>query len=134
MSSARKKRKVSLPAWVAKSLECPVCLETIKDPPIFQCEKGHGLCQTCREPLKAQNKPCPVCRGKLVDTRCLAVENILEQLPKVKCKYEGCTFERSNGDLVKEHEDECREKPVKCETCKEPIAMSKLVGHLETKH
>ena len=113
--------KRKLPVWVTKSLECPVCLATIKDPPIFQCEKGHGLCQTCREPLKAENKPCSVCRGRLTDTRNLAVENMLEQLPKIKCKYEGCTFQRSNGELVKRHEDEeCRERPVRCEFCQEP--------------
>ena len=118
----------TLPDWVAKSLECPVCLETIKDPPVYLCEKGHGMCQTCREPLKAQNKPCPVCRGKLLDTRSLAVENMLEQLPKIKCKNEGCTFERSDDQLVKRHEDECRERPVKCEFCQETFAMSKLWG------
>ena len=137
MASAGEKGKsdLSLPDWVAKSLECPVCLETIKDPPIFQCEKGHGLCQTCREPLKAQDKPCPVCHGKLLDVRNLAVENILEQLPNIKCKNEGCTFERSNGELVKRHEEvECRERPAKCEECQEPIAVPKLYEHLQTKH
>ena len=84
MASTGQKRKAdfAFPDYVVKSLECPVCLETIKDPPVFQCEKGHALCQTCRAPLKAQGKPCPVCRGKLVDTRNLAVENMLEQLPK----------------------------------------------------
>ena len=59
---------------------------------------------------------------------------MLEQLPKIKCKNEGCTFEKSNGQLVRRHEDECMERPVKCEDCKEPVAMSKLVGHLQTKH
>jgi len=137
MASAGKKRKAefSLPDWAAKSLECPVCLETIKDPPIFLCEKGHGLCDTCREPLKAQDMPCPVCRGKLTDVRSLGLENILEQLPKIKCKNKGCTFERADGELVKRHEDEkCRERPGKCETCQEPIPLSKLFDHLVTKH
>jgi len=136
MASAGQKREgdFSLPDWVTKFLECPVCLEIIKDPPVYLCEKGHALCLTCREPLKAQDKPCPVCRGKLTDARNLVVENMLELLPKIKCKNEGCTFEKSNGDLVKTHEEECRERPVKCGNCKEPIAMSKLVAHLETEH
>ena len=66
MAPAGKKRKadISFPDYVVKSLECPVCLETIKDPPIYLCEKGHGLCQTCREPLKAQDRPCPVCAAR----------------------------------------------------------------------
>jgi len=126
----------SLPDWVAKFLpECPVCLDPIKDPPVYLCEEGHAMCQTCRDPLKAQDQPCPLCRKKLVDTRNLAVENLLGQLPKIKCKNEGCTFERSDSQLVKRHEDEeCRERLGKCEICQEPIALSKLVGHLGTKH
>ena len=136
MASSEKKRKgtSSLPDWVTKHLECPVCLESIQDPPIFLCEKGHPLCQTCREPLKAQEKPCPVCRGKLTDVRNVTVENMLEELPKTKCKNEGCTFQRSNVQLVKSHENKCSERPIKCEFCLEPIALSKLVGHLESKH
>ena len=134
---AEKKRKAdfSLPEWAAKSLECPVCLEKILDPPIFLCEKGHVMCQTCREPLKTQDKPCPVCQGKLLDVRNLGLENFLEQLPKIKCKYEGCTFERADGELVKRHEDEkCRERPGKCELCQDLIPLSKLSDHLVTKH
>jgi len=124
----------TLPDWVAKSLECPVCLDTIKNPPIHQCEKGHGLCSTCRQTLKDQDKPCPVCRGKLTDTRNFALENVLEQLPKIKCKYSGCTFQKSDAQQVKIHEEECRERRVYCELCLKHIAMSKLFGHLETKH
>ena len=125
------------PDWVAKSLECPVCLEIIESPPIYLCEKGHGLCSACRQPLKDQDLPCPVCRGKLTDTRNFALENVLEQLPKVKCKYEGCNFQKSDAQQIKIHQkEECRERPVICAiaSCQKPIAMSKLFGHLETKH
>ena len=123
----------SLPDW-AKSLECPVCLNTIEDPPIYLCEKGHGLCNTCRETIKAQNKPCPVCREKLIDARNVAVDNILEQLPKIKCKYDGCAYEKSDTQLVKKHEEDCRERQVTCEECQKPIALSKLFAHLDTEH
>jgi len=135
MASTERKGSLSLPDWVAESLDCPGCLKTIKDPPIYLCEKGHGLCSTCREQLKAEDKSCPLCRGKLTDTRSLAVENFLEKLPKIRCKYDGCTFERSEKQLVKNHEDQdCREKPVKCRLCPESVAMSKMVSHLKTKH
>ena len=120
MATGGNKREgaLSLPDWLAKVLECPVCLEPIKDPPVYLCEEGHALCLTCREPLKAQDKPCPVCRRKLVDTRSLALENLLNQLPKIKCKNKGCTFERADSQLVKRHEDEeCRERQGKCEIC-----------------
>ena len=123
MAPAGKKRKTDmpLPNYMVKALECPVCWETIKDPPIFLCEKGHGMCQTCRDPLKAQDQPCPVCRCKLSETRNLVAEEILEQLPKIKCKNNGCTFKRADNQLVKKHEEDCRERPVKCEDCQEPF-------------
>ena len=101
----------SLPDWLAESLECPVCLDPFKDPPIYLCEKGHGLCQTCRDPLKAQDKSCPLCLGKLLDVRNLAVESMLEKLPKIKCKYEGCAFERWDGELVKTQEGPTSNRP-----------------------
>jgi len=124
----------SLPDW-AKSLECPVCLNTIEDPPIYLCEKGHGLCNTCRETIKAQNKPCPVCRGKLTDVRNMACEDMLKNLPKIRCKHNGCTFQRLDAQLVKIHEDEeCKEKLVQCKLCPQSIALSQLFSHLKTKH
>ena len=109
----------SLPECVVESLKCPMCLETIKDPPIYICEKGHGMCQTCRTSLKAQKKPCPVCRGKLTDVRNLGLENILDQLPKIKCKNTGCTFEGPDGQLLKRHEDEVHKnlRTYDCEVC-----------------
>ena len=112
MASSQKKRKldVSLPDLCDEILQCPVCLETIKDPPVFLCEKGHGLCYSCRDQIKAQGKPCPVCKGKLIDARNWAVEKMLEKLPKTKCKYEGCTFSRSDTQLVKNHEEKCKQR------------------------
>ena len=96
--AGKKKREIThrLTGW-PNLFECPVCLDPFKDPPIYLCEKGHGLCQTCRDPLKAQDKPCPVCRGKLVDTRNLAVENMLEQLQQLpKAGLEIRHFEKNS--------------------------------------
>ena len=93
MASAGEKRKadVSLEDLVAEALECPVCLETIKDPPVFICTNGHELCQKCREPLKAEGKPCPVCQGELLDVRNRFAEKALDKLPKTQCKHNRCT-------------------------------------------
>ena len=130
----KRKASVSLQDAVAETLECPVCLQTIKDPPVFLCANGHELCQKCREPLKAEGKPCPVCQGELIDVRCRAVE-MLEKLPRTECKYEGCTFARSDTQLVKSHEEkECRMKPVKCEVCNQQVALSEIYDHFGTNH
>jgi len=137
MASQEKKLKasLSLPELLAETLQCPVCRKTIQDPPVFQCEKGHELCNPCRERIKAEGKPCPVCRGKLTDTRAWAVEKILDKLPKTKCKQDGCAFARSNAQLVKDHEEkECKLRPVKCEHCKQSVALSQLFDHLVANH
>ena len=83
----------------------PVCLQTIKDPPVFLCANGHELCQKCREPLKAEGKPCPVCQGELTDVRSRAVEKMLQKLPKTSQNwfwfcffYLCCSSAISNND------------------------------------
>ena len=132
MAPAGRKRKVnvSLLDLFAETLECPVCLETIRDPPVFLCANGHELCFPCRGTLKAERKPCPVCQSELTDARNRAVEKMLEKLPKTECKHEGCAFSRANDELVKRHEEkECGLRPVMCETCKQPIAMSQIYDH-----
>ena len=43
---------------VEKELECPVCLETAVQAPIFKCEEDHLICSKCREKVSC----CPVCR------------------------------------------------------------------------
>jgi len=137
MASAGRKHNggVAVPDWVSEALECPVCLETIKDPPVFLCTNGHELCHTCRERHKTEGKPCPVCKGELTDTRARAVERMLEKLPKTQCKHEGCTFSRADAQVVKSHEEkECRLKPVQCNVCYQRIALSQLYDHMDAIH
>ena len=45
---------MELPEWyrdMEKDLECPVCLNSILDPPVYVCENQHDLCSTCHEKL-----------------------------------------------------------------------------------
>ena len=39
---------------IEKDMDCPVCLNTFFDPPIYLCENQHDLCETCRTVLKNQ--------------------------------------------------------------------------------
>ena len=113
---------MSLEDLVAEKLECPVCLQTIKDPPVFLCTNGHELCHKCREPLKIGGKPCPVCQGELLDVRSRFAEKMLEELPKNECKNDGFTFSRADTELVKHHEEkECSLRPVNCIYCQQQI-------------
>jgi len=126
-----------LPEWMAElkdSLECPVCLKTIMDPPIFLCTGGHGLCLNCREDIKNRGQPCPVCRDPLSNTRNLQVERMLDRLPKNNCKYEACQFKKAELDLVKTHEIDCPYRLVSCGNCNSMIALMKLTDHLTSVH
>ena len=126
---------VSLEEYLADKLQCPVCMEAIRDSPVFLCTNGHQLCNTCRDRIKREEKPCPVCKGQLTNVRARALERILDELPKTVCSHEGCTFARSDTQVVKTHEEqECSLKPVTCETCQEAIALSQVYNHLVTIH
>ena len=43
-----------------KSLECSVCLLTLRDPHVISC-CGNEFCQACIERVKRDGKPCPLC-------------------------------------------------------------------------
>ena len=40
--------------------DCPICLCTITDPPVFKCENDHLLCHTCHAQVRAAKNQCPV--------------------------------------------------------------------------
>ena len=129
-------RDQPLPSWIAEledDLECPVCLKTILDPPIHQCENGHCYCSTCHGPVN-EGGECPVCPGQLINGRNLTVEKMLARLPKTKCRYEDCQFKRVEVGLVHEHETDCLFRLVECARCEEGIPLSKLSDHLQKVH
>ena len=77
---------------------------------------------------------CPVCRGRLANSRSLAFEKLLAKLPKTKCRYEDCQFKRADVDVVYQHEIGCLFRLVECGNCQDGIPMSKLSDHLSTDH
>lgn len=54
--------------------ECPVCLETMSAP-IFQCQSGHSLCNTCTTSLMPP--VCPICRLPMTQMRNWQLEEIV---------------------------------------------------------
>jgi E3 ubiquitin-protein ligase SIAH1 len=56
-------------------LECPVCLRVPRSAPIFQCVRGHIVCNECHAKLET----CPVCRVPLGSTRSLISEKVLSR-------------------------------------------------------
>jgi len=108
-------------------LECPVCFQTPRNPPIFQCENGHLICCACHPKMstcpQVESKIswilqldfyhrslqyCKKGKCKFSGVRCRLAENILEKsnLPR-PCKFstEGCLFEDEIANL-EPHEGE----------------------------
>ena len=63
-------------------LECPVCMETIKSVPVYQCNNGHVICKDC---IKKLNN-CPICRNDSTLNRNLKLENIVQRLEGIPPK------------------------------------------------
>ena len=43
-----------------KTLECPICLHTMREPHVISC-CGHHFCRLCIERVREDGKPCPLC-------------------------------------------------------------------------
>ena len=43
-----------------KSLECPVCFLTLREPHMISC-CGNEFCQRCIDRIQRDGKPCPLC-------------------------------------------------------------------------
>ncbi len=69
-------KRVDVYRW----LECPVCLESPRSPPIYNCENGHIICVVCVRKVGR----CPVCRTLAVKCRNLFAEGILEETLKYR--------------------------------------------------
>ncbi len=114
-------------------LECPVCRQVPRTPPLFQCEHAHLICSECRPKLKK----CPVCRGRLIKTRAVLAEKFLERLPKL-CKWSeyGCKRKSAMGCL-RAHEIECTFRLVQClfVPCDEKrTSLKNYIRHIQEKH
>mgnify|MGYP001363389618 CR=1 FL=1 len=73
-------------------LECPVCMETIKSVPVYQCNNGHVICKDC---IKKLNN-CPICRNDSAPARSLQLEKIVERLEGIQPENEGPATAKPN--------------------------------------
>ena len=71
-----KQTSMDIEEYLRDLLECPVCMETIKSVPVYQCTNGHVICKVCIEKLNN----CPICRNDSALVRSLKLENIVQRL------------------------------------------------------
>jgi len=113
-------------------LECPVCLKVPRQPPIYQCERGHCICSVCHSKLTN----CPVCRIPLGKTRSLIFEKVLQKMPH-SCKFSdyGCKVEHTKSNL-ETHEKDCQFRLVNCVdlACQAQVCMAQLMTHMTKDH
>ena len=91
-----------------KSLECSICLLTLRDPHVISC-CGNEFCQVCIERVKGDGKPCPLCNEQDFTTM-LHKKLVHEVNALVICcpqKELGCEWEgelgKVYGHLYPEH-------------------------------
>ncbi len=127
---------VDLAAVIGEQLECPICFQTPRDPPIFQCENGHLVCAGCKP--KLANGKCPQGNCLLQRQRSRLAEKLLEKadLPR-PCKYAviGCFHEDKMATLPK-HEADCGFRSVVCPDldCVDRVAERDVLSHLIEEH
>ena len=131
MSSSESRLSISK---LESMLQCPVCLETVRELPIPCCQAGHIICKSCRQNVR----DCPTCRRVYPRdpiSNSLAA-SFVDELPH-KCKFSslGCEEKLFLSELVK-HEARCPERSVKCPFyhCNETsVQIKKYNEHCQTK-
>lgn len=119
-----------------KSLfECPICFDYAV-PPIYQCQNGHLVCQTCSHKIAH----CPTCRVPITEPaiRNLQLDKLANQF-QFPCKYNfvGCQW-KSYSFKKREHEEVCDYISYSCPcpgtSCKWTGLLSQVMPHLSEHH
>jgi hypothetical protein len=129
--------KISLEALM--DLECVICMMVPNVAPIYQCEEGHILCESCHEGWGKERgaDTCSTCKVALTGIRCRVAEKMIAWLPS-RCTYatgnsDGCPEELIKEELVK-HEKICQHRTISCldRYCKaDDIKMKDLPKHVK---
>ena len=83
-----------------KSLECPVCLLTLRDPHVISC-CGNEFCRPCIQRIQRDGKPCPMCNE--VNFTTFLHKKLVREVNAlmVRCPHKalGCDWEGELGQL-----------------------------------
>jgi len=115
------------------SLECPVCMETIREAPVPCCRSGHLICSVCVQ----RTFLCPTCRAPMSlasGQRCVShsANRLIDLLPHPCINRDaGCQVEDLLAQL-RVHEQSCRFRQVRCphHHCPASCPLASLQEHL----
>ena len=121
--------------------ECPICLCVLKNPYLIDC-CGNSFCRTCIEPIKASNKPCPLCNVPFTTTiPDKRLHRTLNELQVYCCHKEaGCEWVGELGSLTQhlnrqpQESDRltgCQLVAIQCAFCRDEIQRKSLKEHEE---
>ena len=78
-------------ARIREDSACPVCFELFA-PPVFQCPKGHLICEVCLDDLlrRPENEACPECRTPYQGLRIpnVVADDMIKQWRPLQTTYE----------------------------------------------
>lgn len=124
-----------LPYDIKSLFECPICFDYAV-PPIYQCQNGHLVCQSCSSKITH----CPTCRVPITEP---SIRNLqLDRLANTfqfPCKYNfnGCQW-KSYWFKKHEHEENCDYISYSCpcpgSTCKWTGLLPQVMSHLREHH
>ncbi|XP_013143067.1 PREDICTED: E3 ubiquitin-protein ligase SIAH1-like [Papilio polytes] len=117
--------------------ECPVCFETMSAP-IFQCQSGHSLCNSCTSNLCPPI--CPICRQAMTQMRNLTLEDVIAKA-NVPCpnKSLGCVYTMLTQE-VDDHLKECIFRVMTCPLgavfgkCSWTGNLKEMMDHFKDRH
>ncbi|XP_063389167.1 E3 ubiquitin-protein ligase SIAH1-like [Cydia fagiglandana] len=116
--------------------ECPICLDTMTIP-VFLCQSGHSLCNSCTLALCPPS--CPICRQPMTQMRNRSLEELINKA-KSPCPNQsaGCVFSLP-GPAMADHLKECLFRPRECPhavfgRCSWNGDVRKMMEHFKEKH
>jgi len=128
---------LQLPVWMEDFFKCHACSTVTAETPVYRCfaPQNHLICQKCIKLNAYYSRPlCPVCTKRTCCKSDTLAEQILNQLPKTKCMYEACQFQKADVETVIAHELSCAHRLVLCYTCYKCAPMSALKSHILETH
>ncbi|XP_047517840.1 E3 ubiquitin-protein ligase SIAH1-like isoform X1 [Pieris napi] len=117
--------------------ECPVCIQPMTVP-IFQCQSGHSLCNSCT--VKLSPPICPICRQTMTQMRNWQLEDLVGKAI-VACpnKNKGCVYKYVSKEM-EDHVKECIFREMDCPmgkvfgTCSWSGKLKEMLNHFKDRH